>query len=200
MTVYLLGLLPYAEELERQLLNDMDPDGRWRLMATGEALPRIGKRKAGDSNPNVRATQEATTSTAEIESQDATGEDHPLERGRGGEDGRIGKAEATRSTGAIPRRLLATRGPQERIYYPLTRYPAPSQRIESPGISREEMESQETVEELERNIRFRECHCDSPFPPYESLLDAYLPPSYEESMRIPESYGPRRTQGLFQVR
>ena len=73
-------------------------------MATGEALPRIGKRKAGDSNPDVRASQEAASSTAETESRDATGEGHPLERGRGGEDGRIGGGEATRSMGAIPRR------------------------------------------------------------------------------------------------
>ena len=77
-------------------------------MATGQALPRIGKRKAGDSNPDVWASQEAATSTAETESRDATGEGHLLERGRGGEDGRIGDGKTTRSTGAILRRLPAT--------------------------------------------------------------------------------------------
>ena len=163
-------------------------------MATGDALPRIGKRKAGNLNPDVRASQEAATSTAATESRDATGERHPLERGRGGEDGRIGEGEATRSTGAIPRRLPATEDPRKRIYYPLTRYPSPSQQIGSRGISREEMESREAVVELERIIRFRECSYDSPPPPYESLPDENLPPSYEErreSLRATNLGAPR---------
>ena len=55
------------------------------------------------------------------------------------------------------------------------------------------MESREAVKGCEQIIRFRECRYGSPPTPYESLPDAHLPPSYEESTRISESYGPQRT-------
>ena len=51
-----------------------------------------------------------------------------------------------------------------------------------PGLSTEERESQEAVEELERVLKFRQCRYDSPPPP----------PSYEEAMRTSERPGLRR--------
>ena len=38
----------YAEELERHLLNDMDPDDRWKMMAMGCPASEKGRRRSSN--------------------------------------------------------------------------------------------------------------------------------------------------------